>query len=167
MVFGVDNKASVVVLLEVVRMIIQYNLLYRDVDFVFIWGEECGYVGVVVFDVGCFIVRMGLMMDDMWLLGYVIVFALVYCSIHVRFIGRVAHVGVVLEYGINVIAAVAAVIGCMRFGWIDVEIMFNIGFIWGGTVRNLVFGLVEIEVEVRSCDNGKFAVLVDFLWMVL
>ena len=162
-VLGADNKASVAALLEAVRTIRQHNLPHRDVDLVLTWGEERGHAGAVAFDAGRLTARMGLTMDDTRPPGHVTVSAPAYCSIHARFIGRAAHAGAAPEHGINAIAAAAAAIGRMRLGRIDAETTSNVGLIRGGTARNSVPGLAEIEAEARSRDNGKLAALVDSL----
>jgi tripeptide aminopeptidase len=162
-VLGADNKASVAALLEAVRTITQHNLPHRDVDLVLTWGEERGHAGAVAFDAGRLTARMGVTMDDTRPPGHVTVSAPPYCSIHARFIGRAAHAGAAPEHGINAIAAAAAAIGRMRLGRIDAETTSKDGLIRGGTARNSVPGLAEIEAEARSRDNGKLAALVDSL----
>ena len=130
-------------------------------------GEERGHAGAVAFDAGRLTARMGVTMDDTRPPGHVTVSAPAYCSIHARFIGRAAHAGAAPEHGINAIAAAAAAIGRMRLGRIDAETTSNVGLIRGGTARNSVPGLAEIEAEARSRDNGKLAALVESLRMAL
>ena len=162
-ILGGDNKASVAALVEAVRIITRNRLPHRDVDLVFTWGEERGHLGALAFDVGRLKARMGLTLDDERPPGHVTISAPAYFSIHASFIGRAAHAGVAPETGISAIQAAAAAIGRMTLGRIDEETTANVGLIRGGTARNTVPDLVEIDAEARSRDNRKVGLLIESL----
>jgi tripeptide aminopeptidase len=159
-VLGADNKASVAAVLEAVRAVRRHNAPHRDLDLVFTWGEERGHAGAVAFDAGRLRARIGVTLDDVARPGHVTVAAPAYCSIHARFVGRAAHAGAAPEQGINAIAAAAAAIRRMRLGRIDEETTSNVGLIRGGTARNTVAPVAEVEGEARSRDNAKLETLV-------
>jgi tripeptide aminopeptidase len=51
----------------------------------------------------------------------------------------------------------------MKLGRIDMETTANVGLIRGGSARNAVPGLTELEAEARSLDNAKLEALVGSL----
>jgi tripeptide aminopeptidase len=162
-ILGADNKASIAALLEAVRTIRRHNMPHRDVDLLFTWGEERGHAGAVAFDVSRLKARIGVTLDDTASPGRVTVAAPSYCSIHAKFIGKAAHAGAAPEQGISAIVAAAAAIGRMKLGRIDMETTANVGLIRGGSARNAVPGLTELEAEARSLDNAKLEALVGSL----
>jgi len=159
-VLGADNKAGVAALLQAVRTIRQHGLAHRHVDLVLTWGEERGHAGAAAFDVSRLTARIGLTMDDAAAPGHLTISAPAYRSIHARFVGRAAHAGVAPERGINAIAAAAHAITRMRLGRLDDETTANVGLIRGGTARNTVPDVAELEGEARSRDEAKLQALV-------
>jgi tripeptide aminopeptidase len=145
----------VAALLEAARMVVRHNLPHREVDLLFTWGEERGHAGAVAFDASRLRATMGVTLDDTEDPGHVTVAAPAYCSILARFIGKAAHAGAAPEQGISAIVAAAAAVGRMTLGRIDHETTANIGLLRGGTARNAIPEMAELEGEARSLDNGK------------
>ena len=154
-VLAADNKASLAALLEATRVLTERRLPHRGVELVLTWGEERGHAGAVAFDVSRLSARMGATLDDAAPPGRVTVAAPAYRSIRARFIGRAAHAGAAPERGISAIVASARAITRMRLGRLDHETTANVGIIRGGTARNAIPGVVELEAEARSRDNAK------------
>jgi tripeptide aminopeptidase len=159
-ILGADNKASVTAVLEALRIVVRHNVPHREVDVLFTWGEERGHAGAVAFDTSRLRATMGVTLDDTEAPGHITVAAPAYCSILARFMGKAAHAGAAPERGISAIVAAAAAVSRMTLGRIDHETTANIGLIRGGTARNTVPDLAELEGEARSLDNGKLEQLV-------
>jgi tripeptide aminopeptidase len=156
-ILGADNKASVTALLEAVRTVVRHNAPHREVDLVFTWGEERGHAGAAVFDTGRLRAAMGVTLDDTAAPGHITVAAPAYCSILARFIGRAAHAGDAPEHGISAIVGAAEAVRRLTLGRLDHETTANMGLIRGGSARNTVPGMVELEGEARSVDPAKLA----------
>src|SRR5262249_60186644 len=62
-VLGADNKASVAIVLEALRTIVQHRLPHRELDLVLTWGEERGHAGAVAFDTSRLAARIGGTLD--------------------------------------------------------------------------------------------------------
>ena len=159
-VLGADNKASVTALLEAVRTVIRHNVPHREVDLLFTWGEERGHAGAALFDTTPLRATMGVTLDDTAAPGHITVAAPAYCSILARFLGKAAHAGDAPERGVSAIVAAAEAVRRLTLGRIDHETTANIGLIRGGSARNTVPGVVELEGEARSLDNAKLERLV-------
>jgi len=78
-----------------------------------------------------------------------------YDLIRAAFQGRAAHAGVSPESAISAIMMAARAIAAMPLGRIDSETTANVGRIFGGTTRNVVPELVELEGEARSLNSKK------------
>jgi tripeptide aminopeptidase len=154
-ILGADNKASVTALLEAVRVVVRNNLPHREVDLLFTWGEERGHAGAVAFDAGRLRARLGVTLDDTADPGAITVAAPAYTSILARFVGKAAHAGAAPEQGVSAIVAAAHAVTRMTLGRLDHETTANMGLIRGGSARNSIPGLVELEGEARSLDNAK------------
>jgi tripeptide aminopeptidase len=154
-ILGADNKASVAAVLEAVRTVVQHHLPHREVDLLFTWGEERGHAGAAAFDTSRLRAQMGVTLDDTADPGHITVAAPAYTSVFARFIGKAAHAGAAPEHGVSAIVAAAAAVSRMRLGRIDLETTANVGLIRGGTARNAIPEMVELEGEARSLDNGK------------
>jgi tripeptide aminopeptidase len=159
-VLAADNKASLTALLEAARVVQANRLPHRTVELVLTWGEERGHAGAVAFDTSVLDARMGLTLDDAAPPGHITVAAPGYYSIHARFVGRAAHAGAAPERGISAILAAARAVTHMPLGRLDDETTANVGLIRGGTARNAVPEVVELEAEARSRSNDKLVALV-------
>lgn len=154
-ILGADNKASVAAVLEAVRTVVRHNLPHREVDLLFTWGEERGHAGAAAFDASRLRATMGVTLDDTADPGHITIAAPAYRSILARFIGKAAHAGAAPEQGISAIVAAGLAVSRMRLGRIDHETTANVGLIRGGTARNAIPEVAELEGEARSLDNDK------------
>jgi tripeptide aminopeptidase len=136
------------------------RLPHRPVELVLTWGEERGHAGAVAFDASTLAARMGLTLDDAAPPGHITVAAPGYYSIHARFVGRAAHAGAAPERGLSAILAASRAVTRVPLGRLDDETTANVGLIRGGTARNAVPEVAELEAEARSRSNEKLAALV-------
>lgn len=159
-VLAADNKASLTALLEATRVVRERDLPHRTVELVLTWGEERGHAGAAVFDTSALEARMGLTLDDAAPPGHITIAAPGYVSIRARFVGRAAHAGAAPERGVSGILAAARAIARMPLGRLDEETTANVGLIRGGTARNAIPAVAELEGEARSRSSEKLAALV-------
>ena len=159
-ILGADNKASVVVMLEAARRIVQDGLPHAGVELLFTPMEEVGLVGAAAFDATRLEAEVGFVFDQAAPIGEIVVGAPHARTLRARFHGRPAHAGMYPEEGRSAILAAARAIADLRIGRIDEESSANVGLIDGGTARNVVPEWCTLEAEVRSHDATKLADLV-------
>jgi tripeptide aminopeptidase len=159
-ILGADNKASVVVMLEATRRIVEVGIPHAGVELVFTPMEEVGLVGAGAFDAGRLEAEAGFVYDQAAPIGEIVVGAPHARTLRARFHGRPAHAGMYPEEGRSAILAAARAIADLRIGRIDHESTANVGRIQGGTARNVVPEWCTLDAEVRSHDVGKLADLV-------
>ncbi|MBA2763560.1 MAG: M20/M25/M40 family metallo-hydrolase [Thermoleophilaceae bacterium] len=158
-ILGADNKAAVVVLLELARRLV------RDpppigVELLFTTCEELALLGAKAFDIASLSARFGFVFDHASPIGELILAAPSYYRLQARLHGRAAHAGVRPEDGHNAIAAAAAGIASLRLGRIDAETTANVGTIGGGSAPNVVAEHCVVELEARSLDHERAGALV-------
>ncbi len=156
-ILGSDCKASIAAILEGVRVALEIGSPRPNLELLLTWGEEGAHTGAKMLDTSSFRSTVCFTLDASSSVGKIITRAPAYHAIKARFLGRAAHAGVQPEAGINALVAVSRAIGRMPLGRIDHETTANIGLIHGGTGRNVVPEIVEIEGEARSHDNAKLA----------
>lgn len=160
-ILGADNKASVAVMLEAARRIVEEGRPHAGVELLFTPKEEVGLVGAAAFDHTRLAARVGYVYDQASPIGEVILGAPYQRSLSVSFRGRAAHAGMVPEEGRSAIAAAARAISDLRLGRLDDETSASVGLIQGGTARNIVPERCSFEAEARSHDERKLADLVE------
>ncbi len=158
-ILGADNKAAVVVLLELARGLV------RDpppvgVELLFTTCEELALRGAKAFDTDSLNARFGFVFDHASPIGELILAAPSYYRLQARLHGRAAHAGVRPEDGHNAIAAAAAGIAALRLGRLDPETTANVGTIEGGSAPNVVAEHCLVELEARSLDHERAGALV-------
>ncbi|MFC1559736.1 M20/M25/M40 family metallo-hydrolase [Candidatus Margulisiibacteriota bacterium] len=153
-ILGADNKAGVVVMIEVMKAIREGKYRHGPIDIIFTVAEEIGLCG------SKYLNRRKLKAD----FGYVVdggdVDEMIgkapsQDSLEIRIIGKAAHAGVHPEDGINAIKVASEAISRMKVGRIDKETTANIGVIKGGIAGNIVPDEVFLKGEVRSHDRRK------------
>lgn len=154
-VLGADNKAAIAAVLAAARYLKAARPSYGDVELLFTWGEERGLRGSLAFDSSRLRSRIGFSLDGEGPVGTIITRAPYHSSVRATFLGRASHAGLEPENGINALAAAARALSQMPLGRIDAETTANIGRMSGGTARNVVPDLVEIEGEARSLELEK------------
>lgn len=154
-VLGADNKAAIAAVLAAACYLKEARPLHSDVELLFTWGEERGLRGSLAFDSSRVRSRIGFSIDGGGPVGSIITQAPYHSSVRAVFTGKASHAGLEPENGINAMTAAARALTQMPLGRIDAETTANIGLISGGTARNVVPALVEIEGEARSLELAK------------
>jgi tripeptide aminopeptidase len=149
-ILGADDKASVVALLEVLRVLKEKHLPHPPLEIVFTVAEEQGLQGARRFDFSRLQADAGFVLDAAGPVGGVIVRAPGYDSLEATILGKAAHAGMQPEAGINAIQIAAKAIAKMRLGRIDAQTTANIGQISGGRAKNIVPEHCWLKGEARS-----------------
>lgn len=161
-ILGADNKAAVVVLVELVaramaeRPPIGIELLLTP-------AEEDGLRGAHAFDLAGLEAPFGYVLDHATPIGELIEAAPTYKRFAAEFTGLEAHAGIRPEAGHSAIEAAAAAIAAMELGRLDAETTANVGLLEGGSALNVVAGSCRIEGEVRSIDPSRVHEVLDEL----
>jgi tripeptide aminopeptidase len=156
-ILGADNKAAVAVIVEAAARLLAERRPHAGIELLFTTREEVGLLGAGAFDHTRLHARVGYVYDQAAPIGDVVLGAPTQHSLSVRFHGRPAHAGMVPEEGRSAIYAAAKAVADMRLGRLDEETTANVGLISGGTARNIVPEWCELELELRSHDEGKLA----------
>jgi tripeptide aminopeptidase len=155
-ILGADNKAAVVVLLEVAR---RYGGGGAPVgiELLFTTCEEIGLAGAKAFDQSRLRAGFGFVFDHASPIGELIVAAPTFYRLDVELHGQAAHAGMRPEDGRNAIAAAAGALARIEFGRLDARTTANVGLIEGGTGVNVVPERCQVVLEARSLDDGRAA----------
>jgi tripeptide aminopeptidase len=159
-ILGADNKASVAVMLEAARRLVEERRPHAGIELLFTVREETGLEGAKAFDPARLEARVGFVYDYSGRVGDVVTAAPSGRAIDVLFKGRPAHAGINPEDGRSAVYAAARAISDLRLGRIDEETTANVGAIAGGSGRNVVPERCEVRAEARSRDEAKLADLV-------
>jgi len=154
-ILGADCKAPIAAILEAIRVVREQGLPHGDVEVVLTYAEEKGLVGARALDTSQLNARLGFVADSSAPPGGIVTEAPAQDRLVAAFHGKPAHAGVEPEKGVNALLAAARALCRMPLGRIDEETTANFGLIKGGTARNVVPALVEMEGEARSRDNAK------------
>jgi tripeptide aminopeptidase len=154
-ILGGDDKAGIVIILEVIRFIQENKIDHGDIVLAFTVAEEIGLLGSRYLDYALLKADMAFVLDSGGDPGTIISQASSRNSINAILYGRAAHAGVNPEKGINAIQIAARAIGRMKLLRIDRETTANMGIIQGGTATNIVCDKVEIQGEARSLNEEK------------
>jgi tripeptide aminopeptidase len=153
-ILGADNKASVAVIMEVARRLVDQGSRV-GVELLFTTTEELALRGAKAFDLSPLQAEFGFVFDHATPIGQVIVAAPTYYRIDASFHGHAAHAGIRPEDGRNAIAAAAKGIASLDLGRIDAETTANVGVINGGTAGNVVAARCDVMLETRSTDHER------------
>lgn len=154
-VLGADDKAGIVTILEVLRIIREQSISHSGLEVVFTIWEEGGLFGAKNLDFDLLSARIGFVLDSDGSPGTIITRAPSQDSIGASIKGRAAHAGINPEDGINAIQVASHAIAQMKLGRIDHETTCNIGLITGGKATNIVPDSATLDGESRSLDAGK------------
>lgn len=160
-VLGADCKASIAAILEGVRAVLEAETRRPTLELLFTWGEEGAHTGAKALDVSSLQSGFSFTLDAAAPVGAIITSAPAYHAVKAVFRGRAAHAGIEPEAGISALVAASRAVARMPLGRIDAETTANVGLIRGGTGRNTVPEVVELEGEARSRDNAKLAAQVE------
>ncbi|MDP3970389.1 MAG: M20/M25/M40 family metallo-hydrolase [bacterium] len=148
-ILGADNKAGIVYILELLRLLHEFDIKHRPLEIVMSVCEEQFSGGADELDVSKLKSPVGLVVDgaDLGEVDYISPYI---ATINVSVIGKAAHSGVEPENGVSAIQIASNAIANMPLGRLDHDTTANIGLITGGTNRNAIPDRVELEGEVRS-----------------
>src|SRR4051812_26130726 len=153
-ILGADNKAALVVMMEVARRAVRDGAPV-GIELLFTTAEEVALRGAKAFDLGQLRSEFGFVFDHATPIGEVIVAAPTYYRIDASFHGHAAHAGIRPEDGRNAIAAAAAGIASLELGRLDPQTTANVGVIKGGTAGNVVAERCDVMLEARSIDHER------------
>jgi len=159
-ILGADDKSSIAVILESLRVLKENGLQYGPIDLVLTICEEIGLLGAKHFDLSLIDAKCGYALDATDVDG-IIVRAPAANRLEFKIHGKDSHAGAAPEKGINAILLASKAIAGLEIGRIDRETTCNIGIIEGGIATNIVPNLVTVKGEVRSHDNEKLAKVTD------
>jgi len=159
-ILGADDKSSIAVILETLRVLNENELQYGPIDLVLTICEEIGLLGAKHFDSSLIDAKFGYALDATDVNG-IIVRAPAANKLEFKIHGKDAHAGAAPEKGINAILLASKAIAGLEIGRIDRETTCNIGIIEGGIATNIVPNLVTVKGEVRSHDTDKLAKVTD------
>ena len=148
-ILGADDKSSLAVIIEAIRILQEKGLAYGPLEVVVTICEEIGLVGAKNLDYSMIKAQYGYSLDAADTEG-IVTRAPAANRIQFKVHGRDAHAGAAPEKGINAIQLASRAISEVRVGRIDEETTANIGLIEGGTATNIVPSLVTVTGEVRS-----------------
>jgi tripeptide aminopeptidase len=154
-VLGADDRASVAIILEALRVLSEDEKPSPPLEIIFTVQEELGLQGVRKLEFARLQSRRGVVADFDGPIGGVVVAAPYQDTITVAILGKAAHAGVAPERGINAIKVAAEAIAALPVGRIDAETTTNVGMITGGIARNIVPERVDIVAEARSLVEEK------------
>ncbi len=153
-ILGADCKSSIAIILEVLRVLQEYNLPHGSLEMVFTVCEEIGLLGAKNLDFSLLNSTFGYVLDASDING-IVTRAPSNNKLLFKVHGKDAHAGASPEKGINAILITAKAIAGLELGRIDHETTCNIGVIEGGRAANIVPDLVTVKGEVRSHDPKK------------
>ena len=157
-ILGADNKAAVAVIIAAARRLAQGDAPV-GVEILFTTCEELALQGAKAFDTGSLRSQFGFVFDHASPIGELILAAPTYYAIEARFRGQAAHAGLCPEKGRNAIAAAAAGVAALELGRLDPGTTANVGKIEGGSAANVVADRCRVELEARSLDAARAAVV--------
>lgn len=154
-ILGADDKAGIVAILEVLRLVRENHIEHGGLEVAFTIWEEGGLYGAKNLDYNLITARIGFVLDSDGPPGTIVTRAPSQDKIGATIRGRAAHAGINPEDGINAIQVASHAIAQMKVGRIDPETTSNIGIISGGKAINIVPDSVTVQGEARSLDTKK------------
>jgi tripeptide aminopeptidase len=162
-VLGGDDKAGIVAILEMLRVIQEKKLPHPPLEIVFTVSEEQGLMGSKELDCSQLKSRRGYVLDSGGPAGTIITQGPTQNELEIEITGKAAHAGMNPEAGINAISLAGHAISQLTVGRIDEETTCNLGTIKGGWARNIVPDSVVIKGEARSLNAGKLKQVTDHM----
>ena len=155
-ILGADDKSSIAVILETIRVLQENDLQHGPLEIVFTICEEIGLLGAKHLDYSLINAKYGYTLDAFDTQG-IVTRAPAANRIEFKIHGKDAHAGAEPEKGINAIVLAGKAIAGLDTGRIDHETTCNIGIIEGGIAVNIVPNMVTVKGEVRSHDKEKLS----------
>jgi tripeptide aminopeptidase len=149
---GADDTAGIVIILETLRRVLEYNLPHPPLVIIFTVQEEVGLCGANGFDGTAWHVHDGIVFDNAFEAGVVVSQGASYDVFDVTITGRAGHPGKDLSSTINAIDIFRAT-DYPHGSLANDQTRINIGRINGGSVRNAIPDRVTLEGEMRSFES--------------
>jgi tripeptide aminopeptidase len=159
-ILGADCKAGIAIVVEAVRQVLERRLPHGRLELLLTYGEERGHAGAKTLDLAPCRARLAVVLDGVGPPGTVLSRSPSYESFRATFRGVAAHAGLEPEKGISALVAAAEAIRRLPQGRLDAETTANVGLLRGGTARNAVPDLAEMEGEARSLAPAKLDALI-------
>jgi len=158
-ILGSDDKGAVAGFLEAIDVMMETNMRYGPVEFLFSCAEEIGLYGIKGFDLATVKSRYAYIFDSDGAVGNIILQAPYHSTLELNIRGKAAHAGMEPEKGVSAIRILAEILSSIPHGRIDNETTVNAGVISGGRATNIVAENAYCKLEVRSLNKGKLASL--------
>jgi tripeptide aminopeptidase len=154
-VLGADCKAGLAIITEAIRIVLERRLAHGRLELLLTYGEERGHAGAKTLDLGGLRARLAVVLDGVGPPGTVLAQSPSYESFRATFRGLAAHAGLEPEKGVSALVGAAEAIRRLPLGRLDGDTTANVGLLRGGTARNAVPDLAEMEGEARSLVPQK------------
>ena len=153
-VLGGDDKGGLAILIEAMQTLLDNEVPFGPVEFLFTTCEEIGLLGAKAFNADLLSAKIGYALDSTGI-DVAITGAPAAKYVVAKISGLAAHAGLHPEQGISAIQIAAQAVGKLQLGLLDDESTANIGLISGGTATNIIPDHVELRGEVRSHSESK------------
>jgi len=151
-ILGGDCKAGITAILEGLTSLKEDNSDYKDIEIIFTREEEIGLYGAQKIDFNKLNSKEAIVFDGEGPVSQITIESPTAIEFDIEITGKAAHAGVEPEKGISAIRIAADLITRLPQGRIDAESTFNIGRIYGGSVRNTVPEKAILNGEFRSLN---------------
>lgn len=153
-ILGADDKAGIAAIIEMVRLLKDYDIEHGQIQVVLTIGEESGLIGAKALDASLIDAKYGYAVDSHGDVGGLIVASPTQAKFEITCHGKTAHAGVAPE-GISAITLASKAISKMKLGRIDEDTTANIGRFEGGKATNIVSDEAVVIAEARSLVREK------------
>src|SRR5436305_4252030 len=151
---GADDAAGITIIMEVLRRTVEQNLPHPPLVVVFTVQEEAGLCGAHGFDNEAWNVYDGIVFDNAFEAGVVVLKGASYEAFDVQITGRTGHPGKDLTSTANAITIFKEAVYPLGSLALD-QTRIHIGRIVGGNVRNTIPEIVTLEGEIRSFEPSE------------
>lgn len=154
-ILGADDRAGVVLILEVMQSILEDGAPHGEVVLAFTVCEEVGLLGAEHLARRGVPAALGFVLDGGDHEDRIVNAAPSHIRLKATVHGKAAHAGTHPEDGVSAIVIASRAISGMKLGRVDEDTTANIGKLWGGQASNIIPELVELEGEARSLEEPK------------
>jgi tripeptide aminopeptidase len=164
-ILGVDNKASLASILEVIEILKETNISHVPIELIFTCSEEKDALGGINFNYSKLKARRGYCFDYCSRLGGIIISSPLNERCDIKLIGKATH-STQSDQAINVLESLSEFLNKVKVGK-QKEILFNIGQIEVGQSRNSTPSEAIIKAEIRCFTENVLNSQKEFLKEVL
>ena len=162
-ILGADDKSGITGILEMLRLLKEEKVIFKEIKIIFTVEEEIGLIGARSLTRAAVQADYCFVLDGDGDIGSVVNRTPSQDSLTVKIRGKAAHAGANPEQGISAIKIAAEAIFNIRVGRIDSETTANIGIIKGGIAKNIIPDEVLIIAEARSHSEAKLKTQVNHM----